>query len=48
MQVDRVGEMVTFYGNETILLIGGSLYMAGDALLERSRTFVDNVHRGAQ
>lgn len=48
MQVDRVGEMVTFYGNETILLIGGSLYMAGDALLERSRTFVDNVHGGAR
>lgn len=45
MQVDRVQEMIDFYGDDTILLIGGSLYMAGDALLERSRTFVQNVHR---
>ena len=45
MQVDRVDEMVQFYGKDTVLLIGGSLYMAGDALLERSRTFVENVRR---
>lgn len=48
MQVDRVQEMIDVYGNDTILLIGGSLYMAGDALYERSRTFVENVHRGAK
>jgi len=46
MQVDRVQEMLDFYGKDVILLIGGSLYMAGDALLERSRTFVENVQKG--
>lgn len=45
MQVDRVSEMIDFYGQDTMLLIGGSLYMAGDALLERSRAFVENVQR---
>lgn len=48
MQADRVQEMIDVYGNDTILLIGGSLYMAGDALYERSRTFVENVHKGAK
>ncbi|MFN3982161.1 MAG: RuBisCO large subunit C-terminal-like domain-containing protein [Caldilinea sp.] len=48
MQVDRVQEMVDIYGNDTILLIGGSLYMAGDALYARSRTFVENVQKGAR
>jgi ribulose-bisphosphate carboxylase large chain len=47
MQVDRVAEMTSFYGQDTILLIGGSLYMAGDALLERSTAFVQNVGRMA-
>lgn len=45
MQVDRVGEMINFYGTDTMLLIGGSLYMAGDALLERSTAFAENVGR---
>lgn len=45
MQVDRVQEMVDFYGDDTILLIGGSLYMAGDDLFERSRTFAENVQK---
>jgi len=47
MQVDRVDEMVQFYGKDTILLIGGSLYMAGDALMERSRTFAENARKVA-
>uniref|UniRef100_A0A7C1FTC9 Ribulose 1,5-bisphosphate carboxylase n=1 Tax=Caldilinea aerophila TaxID=133453 RepID=A0A7C1FTC9_9CHLR len=46
MQVDRVQEMLDFYGKDVILLIGGSLYMAGNALLERSRIFVENVQKG--
>jgi ribulose-bisphosphate carboxylase large chain len=46
MQVDRVQEMLDVYGRDVILLIGGSLYMAGDALLERSRAFVENVQKG--
>jgi ribulose-bisphosphate carboxylase large chain len=40
MTVDRVGEMITFYGRDVVLLIGGGLLSAGDALLERSREFV--------
>lgn len=47
MQVDRVDEMVQFYGKDTILLIGGSLYMAGDQLLARARTFAENARRAA-
>lgn len=48
IEVDRAEEVVRFYGNDAVLLIGGSLYMAGPALLERSRTFVDRVHRAAE
>ena len=47
MQVDRVDEMVQFYGKDTILLIGGSLYMAGDQVLERARTFAENARKAA-
>ena len=43
MPVERTGEMVAFYGNDTMLLIGGSLLVAGDALAERSRSFVAAV-----
>ena len=43
MTVDRVQEMIDFYGNDTMLLIGGGLLSAGDALLERSREFVNKV-----
>lgn len=43
MTVDRVPEMVDFYGPDTILLIGGGLLTAGDALLQRSREFVAKV-----
>ena len=45
MAVERTGEMIEFYGNDVMLLIGGSLLAAGDGLLERSRTFVDAVER---
>ncbi len=43
MTVERVGEMIDFYGNDTMLLIGGGLLTAGDALLARSREFVAKV-----
>ena len=45
MPVERVDEMIDFYGTDVMLLIGGSLLAAGDALLERSRTFVAAVER---
>ena len=46
MTVDRVDEMLGFYGPDTMLLIGGALLSAGDQLEERSREFVAAVHAG--
>jgi ribulose-bisphosphate carboxylase large chain len=43
MSVERASEVVDFYGPDAMLLIGGSLYDAGDALLERTRSFVEAV-----
>lgn len=43
MPVERVAEMLEFYGEDVMLLIGGSLLLAGDAVLERSRSFVAAV-----
>jgi ribulose-bisphosphate carboxylase large chain len=43
MTVDRVEEIVAFYGCDVMLLIGGGLLSAGNALLERSREFVAKV-----
>jgi len=45
MSVERVPEMVADYGSDTMLLIGGGLLTAGDALLERSREFVRQVRQ---
>jgi hypothetical protein len=36
-----------FYGPDCLLLIGGSLYEAGDALFTRTRELVDHVARAA-
>jgi ribulose-bisphosphate carboxylase large chain len=43
MSVERVPEMIADYGRDTMLLIGGGLLTAGDALLDRSREFVRRV-----
>lgn len=43
MTVERVPELIEFYGPDTMLLIGGSLLQAGEALLERTRAFVGQV-----
>jgi len=43
MSVGRVGEMIADYGSDTMLLIGGGLLTAGEALGERSREFVAKV-----
>jgi ribulose-bisphosphate carboxylase large chain len=45
MSLDRIGEIVGFYGKDTMLLIAGGLYEAQDALYERSRVFVEAVRR---
>lgn len=44
MTVDRVDELLSFYGPDCMLLIGGGLLAAGDQLLDRSREFVAAVH----
>jgi len=45
MTVERVDEMLRFYGSDTILLIGGGLLAARERLLEKSRDFVASVKR---
>jgi ribulose-bisphosphate carboxylase large chain len=47
IKAERVEEVLEFYGANSILLIGGSLYEAGDDLFERSRALVDRVARAA-
>jgi ribulose-bisphosphate carboxylase large chain len=39
MSLDRVGEMLEFYGADTMLLIGGALLAAGDRLTEAAQAF---------
>ena len=45
MSVERVEEIVRFYGRDCMLLVGGSLYLAGAELLDRTRSFVEDVRR---
>jgi ribulose-bisphosphate carboxylase large chain len=47
MTVERTPELVRFYGPDVMLLIGGSLLAARDALPYRARSFVDAVRRTA-
>jgi len=47
IRVERVRELMEFYGRDCLLLIGGSLYEAGDALFTRTRELVDSVARAA-
>lgn len=47
IRVERVPELLEFYGPDCVLLIGGSLYEAGDALFERTRDLVEQVARVA-
>jgi ribulose-bisphosphate carboxylase large chain len=47
IKIERVGELLEFYGPDCILLVGGSLYEAGDSLFERARDLVEQVARTA-
>jgi ribulose-bisphosphate carboxylase large chain len=47
IKIERVGELLEFYGPDAILLIGGSLYEGGEALFERTRALVERVARAA-
>jgi hypothetical protein len=44
MSVERVGEMLADYGQDVMLLIGGNLLIAGEALPLRAQEFVASVH----
>ncbi|MGH7549395.1 MAG: RuBisCO large subunit C-terminal-like domain-containing protein [Gemmatimonadota bacterium] len=46
ISVERVREMIGFYGSEVMLLVGGTLYRAGELLGERAREFVERVRGG--
>jgi ribulose-bisphosphate carboxylase large chain len=43
MSVARVREMIEFYGIDAMLLVGGTLYRAGDGLGDRAREFVARI-----
>lgn len=43
MTPDRVPEMLEFYGNDTMLLIGGGLLAAGDRMTAEAARFVERV-----
>ena len=45
MRLERVEELLEFYGPDTMLLIGGNLLIERDRVLERTREFVDRVAR---
>ncbi len=45
MTLDRVPEILDFYGPDTMLLIGGSLLSARDRLTEATAEFVERVAR---
>ncbi len=45
MSVERVGEMLDDYGPDTMLLVGGDLLAAGDAMPERAAAFAARVAR---
>jgi ribulose-bisphosphate carboxylase large chain len=46
--IDRVSDLLSFYGRDCILLIGSSLYEAGDSLFERARELVSRVARESE
>lgn len=48
MTVERVEEMVGFYGRDVILLIGGALLAAGDRLEEATAAFVQRTREASR
>jgi S-methyl-5-thioribulose 1-phosphate isomerase len=43
MRLERVDELLDFYGPDSMLLIGGNLLIEQDRILERTREFTDRV-----
>lgn len=48
IRVERAAELVALYGNDCMLLIGGSLYEAGSELGRRARELVESIARAAR
>lgn len=48
MPVERVDEMLGFYGRDVMLLVGGGLLQAGDALPSVAAAFVERVRQVSQ
>jgi ribulose-bisphosphate carboxylase large chain len=44
MLVERVPELLEFYGRDSMMLIGGNLLIARERLLDRTREYVERVH----
>jgi ribulose-bisphosphate carboxylase large chain len=47
MSVERSAEIISEYGRDVMLLIGGSLLIARDQVAQRSRAFVSAVARAS-
>ena len=47
MNIERVPELIAFFGLDTILLIGGSLLESGEALREHTQALVASVEQAA-
>jgi ribulose-bisphosphate carboxylase large chain len=47
MRLERIEELLDFYGPDTMLLIGGNLLVERERVLERTREFVDRVNAHA-
>lgn len=45
MTLDRVAEMLEFYGQDVIVLVGGGLLSAGPRIIQETAAFVDAVAR---
>lgn len=48
MTRERASELVTFYGLDTMLLVGGSLLEAGDRLTDEARVLIDQTAAAAR
>jgi ribulose-bisphosphate carboxylase large chain len=45
IRLERLAELIDFYGRDCVLLIGSSLYQSGEDLFQRARELVDQVGR---
>jgi ribulose-bisphosphate carboxylase large chain len=48
MTLDRIPELMQFYGRDFVALVGGGLHREGKTLVEASRRFIDALKAGGQ